>query len=108
MTFGTDSPVESPNPYENIYCAVTRKDLEGKPEDGFLPEQHLTVEESIRAYTISSSYASYEENIKGSLEAGKLADFAVLSDNIFEVEKDKIKNINCVMTVKGGKIVFDN
>jgi len=108
LTFGTDSPVETPNPYENIYCAVTRKDLEGKPEDGFLPEQHLTVEESIRAYTINSSYASYDENIKGILEVGKFADFAVLSDNIFEVEKEKIKNINCVMTVKGGKIVFDN
>ncbi len=108
LTFSSDSPVESPNPYENIYCAVTRKDLEGKPEAGFLPEQCLNVEESIKAYTINSAYASYEENIKGSLEEGKLADFAVLSDNIFETMPDKIKDIFCVMTVKGGEIVFDN
>lgn len=107
LTFGTDSPVESPNPYENIYCAVTRKDLYGKPEGGFLPEQYLTVEESIKAYTINSAFASYDENIKGSLEVGKLADFAVLSDNIFEIDKNRIKDICCVMTVKGGKIVFD-
>lgn len=107
LTFSTDSPVESPNPYENIYCAVTRKDLEGKLEKGFLPEQYLTVEDSIKAYTINSAYASYEENIKGSLEVGKLADFAVLSDNVFEINMNKIKDVNCIMTVKGGRIVFD-
>jgi predicted amidohydrolase YtcJ len=108
LTFSCDSPVESPNPYENIYCAVTRKDLEGKPEQGFLAEQALNVIDSIRAYTINSAYASYEEDIKGSLEIGKVADFAVLSDNIFEISSDKIKDISCVMTVKGGEIVFDN
>jgi predicted amidohydrolase YtcJ len=108
LTFSSDSPVESPNPYENIYCAVTRKDLSKKPESEFLSEQKLTVIESIKAYTINSAYASYEENIKGSLEVGKLADFAVLSDNIFEINSDRIKDISCVMTVKGGEIVFDN
>lgn len=108
LTFSSDSPVESPNPYENIYCAITRKDLAGKPDEGFLPEQALNVIDSIRAYTINSAFASYEEDIKGSLEVGKLADFAVLSDNIFEINSDRIKDISCVMTVKGGEIVFDN
>lgn len=108
LTFSCDSPVESPNPYENIYCAVTRKDLEGKPEEGFLAEQALNVVDSIKAYTINSAYASYEEDIKGSLEVGKLADFTVLSDNIFEISPDRIKDISCVMAVKGGEIVFDN
>jgi len=108
LTFSSDSPVESPNPYENIYCAITRKDLDGKPDEGFLPEQALNVIDSIRAYTINSAFASYEEDIKGSLEVGKLADFAVLSDNIFEINSDRIKDISCVITVKGGEIVFDN
>lgn len=108
LTFSSDSPVESPNPYENIYCAVTRKDLSGNPGTEFLPEQKLTVMDAIKAYTINSAYASYEENIKGSLEVGKLADFIVLSDNIFEINSDKIKDLGCVMTVKGGDIVFDN
>ncbi len=108
LTFSCDSPVESPNPFENIYCAVTRKDLAEKPKEGFLPEQRLTVQESIRAYTINSAYASYDEDVKGSLEVGKSADFAVLSDNIFEISSDKIKDINSIMTVKGGEIVFDN
>lgn len=107
LTFSSDSPVESPNPYENMYCAVTRKDLAGKPEGGFLAEQSLNIIDSIRAYTINSAFASYEEDIKGSLEVGKLADFAVLSDNIFEMDSDRIKDISCVMTVKGGEIVFD-
>ncbi len=108
LTFSSDSPVESPNPFKNIYCAVSRKDLNGKPNEGFLAEQALNVIDSVRAYTINSAFASYEESIKGSLEVGKLADFAVLTDNIFEVEVDKIKDISCIMTVKGGEIVFDN
>lgn len=107
ITFGTDSPVESPNPYENIYCAVTRQDLEGKPEGGFNTHQCLTVEESMKAYTLNGAYASYEEDIKGSLEVDKLADFTVLSDNIFEVKKSDIKNIKSIMTVMGGRIVYD-
>ena len=110
MSFNTETPaLESvSNPFKNIYCAVSRKDLNGKPNEGFLAEQALNVIDSVRAYTINSAFASYEESIKGSLEVGKLADFAVLTDNIFEVEVDKIKDISCIMTVKGGEIVFDN
>lgn len=106
IPLGTDSPVESPNPFENIYCAVTRMDLEEKPEGGWLPEQKLTVKEAVKAYTVESAYASYEENVKGSLEVGKFADMAVLSDDIFEIDPIKIKDISCLMTIKGGKIVY--
>ncbi|QSX04923.1 amidohydrolase [Sedimentibacter sp. zth1] len=107
ITFGTDCPVETPNPYENIYCAVTRKSLEGNPQNGFNLEQSLTVDESVKAYTINCAYASYEENIKGSIEIDKVADFAVLSDDIFSIEKEKIKDICCIMTVKDGIIVYE-
>jgi len=106
IPFGTDTPVETPNPFENIYCAVTRMDLEGKPEGGWLPDQRLTVKESIKAYTYDSAYASYEENIKGTLEVGKYADMAVLSENIFEINPMKIKDIECIMTVKDGEVVY--
>lgn len=107
IPFGTDSPVESPNPFENIYCAVMRTDLEGKPEGGWLPEQKLSVKESVKAYTYDSAYAAYEENTKGTLEEGKYADMAVLSEDIFEINPEKIKDIYCIMTIKNGEIVYE-
>jgi predicted amidohydrolase YtcJ len=67
------------NPLENMYMAVTRQDLHGKPEGGFHPEQRITVDEAIRAYTINPAWASHEENVKGSITVGKLADLVVLS-----------------------------
>lgn len=106
IPFGTDSPVESPNPFENIYCAVMRSDLEGNPKGGWLPEQKLTVKEAVKAYTYDCAYASYDENVKGTLEAGKYADMAVLSADIFEIKLEEIKDIYCEMTVKNGEIVY--
>lgn len=108
ITFGTDSPVESPNPFENIYCAVTRKDIYGHPKDGWMHSQSLSVEDSIKAYTFNGAYASGEEESKGILEVDKLADFVVLSDDIFTINKNSIKSIKCDMCIKGGKIVYIN
>jgi predicted amidohydrolase YtcJ len=107
IPFGTDSPVETPNTFKNIYCAVTRKDMEGKPEGGWLPEQILSVKESVKAYTYDGAYASYEEDVKGTLSVGKYADMAVLSEDIFEIDTVKIKDVTCVMTVKGGNVVYE-
>ncbi len=106
LSFGTDCPIETPNPFENIYCAVNRCDIEGKPEGGWMPEENLTVEESVRAYTEISAWGSYEENIKGTIEEGKLADMAVLSEDIFTVPSMEIKDIECVMTIKDGVVVY--
>ncbi|MDW7667841.1 MAG: amidohydrolase family protein [Bacillota bacterium] len=106
-SFGTDSPVESPNPLENIYSAVTRKDFRGNPENGWLPEQKLTVDQSVVGYTYNSAYMSYEENIKGTLEKGKLADMVVLSQDIFDIEPEKIKDVKVEMTIIGGKEVCE-
>ncbi len=106
-SFGTDSPVESPNPLENIYSAVTRKDFEGNPENGWLPEQKLTVDQSVVGYTYNSAYMSYEENIKGTLENGQLADMVILNQDIFNIEPEKIKDVKVEMTIIDGEIVHE-
>lgn len=103
---GTDCPVEALDVMPSIYCAVTRKDPKGYPEGGWMPEQKLTVEEAVYNYTMGSAYASFEENIKGSISGGKLADMVVLSEDIFQVPEDRIKDIQIEMTILDGKVVF--
>ena len=102
---GSDAPVETFNVLKGIYQAVTRKDLEGKPEQGWLIDQALTVDEAIYGYTMGGAYASFEEDIKGSIEVGKLADMVVLSQDIKGVHPDEIKDIKVDMTIFDGKIV---
>ena len=70
------------------------------------PEQRITVEQAVSAFTTGAAYANYEENIKGSIEPGKFADLVVLSDDIFAVDKDSIKDIKVEKTLIGGKVVF--
>lgn len=103
---GTDCPVEALDVMPSIYCAVTRKDLKGYPEKGWMPEESLSVKEAIYNYTMGSAYASFEDNIKGSIEEGKLADMVILSDDIFETDKNRIKNIEIELTLLGGKVVY--
>jgi hypothetical protein len=86
---------------------VTRKTLSGQPEGGWFPEEKLTVEEAIRAYTLNTAFAAFEEDIKGTITAGKLADFVVLSDNLLTMDPDDIKDVTVLKTVVGGKVVFD-
>ncbi|MDU4891358.1 MAG: amidohydrolase [Clostridium sp.] len=108
VSLGTDCPVELLDALPNIYSAVTRKDLKGYPENGWFPEERLSIDESIYAYTMGSAYASFEENIKGSIEENKLADFVVLEENIYEVPEDHIKDVQVNTTVVNGKIVYKN
>ena len=100
---GSDCPVEFFNVMEGIYCAVTRKDLNQVPKEGFHPEQRLTVQQAVRIFTNGGAYAANAEEYLGSLEPGKLADFVVLSENIFECEADRIKEIKVLETYIGGK-----
>ncbi|WZL73852.1 amidohydrolase [Clostridiaceae bacterium 35-E11] len=102
---GSDCPVETLNVIEGIYSAVTRKDLNGYPENGWLPEQKLTVDEAVYGYTLGAAYTSFEEHMKGSIEVGKQADMVVLSENIYEIHPDKIKDVKVDMTFVGGKLV---
>ena len=102
---GSDCPVESFNVLHGIYEAVSRKDLDGNPSGGWMAEQSLTVGEAVYGFTIGGAYASFEENIKGSIEEGKLADVVVLSRNIFEIPVDEIKDVKVEMTIFNGEIV---
>jgi predicted amidohydrolase YtcJ len=106
VAFGSDWPVAPLSPILGIYAAVTRATLDGKHPDGWFPEQRLTVEEALRAYTQGSAYAAFQENEKGSITPGKLGDIVVLSDDLFTIPPAKIKDAHVVMTIVGGKIVY--
>lgn len=103
---GTDCPVEALDVMPSIYCAVNRKDLNGYPEGGWLPNEKISVEEAVYSYTMGSAYASFEENNKGSITEGKLADMVVLNSDIFEIAPDMIKDVEVDMTFVGGRIVY--
>ena len=106
LAFGSDWFVAPPTPLEGIYAAVTRRTLDDKNPEGWIPEQKVTVEEALRAYTVNAAYASFEEGIKGSLERGKLADFIVLDKDITSIPATEIRNVSVLMTCVGGKTVF--
>ncbi len=89
-----------------MYAAVTRRTVDGENPNGWIPEQKISVEEAIKCYTLNSAYAEFQEKDKGSIEPGKYADFAVLSDNLLEINPVKIKDVKVEMTVVGGKIVY--
>ncbi|MCH7619760.1 MAG: amidohydrolase [Candidatus Marinimicrobia bacterium] len=105
---GSDSPVESLSPLWGIYAAVTRQDHDSYPEGGWYPEERMTIEEAVRMYTSWAAYASFEEKLKGSLEAGKLADFTLLSKDIFKEEPAALLQTKVLMTVVGGEILYND
>ncbi len=104
---GSDSPVESCNPILGLAAAVTRTDLEGNPLGGYMPDEKLTVYEAIDLFTNGSAFAEKTEDVKGSLVKGKLADFVVLSDDIFNIEPQQIKDLKVEATYIGGECVYN-
>ncbi|MFC1613961.1 amidohydrolase [Gemmatimonadota bacterium] len=108
IAFGTDCAVEPMDPMEGLYAAVSRKDRAGGEDDGWIPEEKLTMEEAIELYTLGSAYASFEENIKGSIEAGKLADMVVLSQDLMQLPENRIMKTEVVYTVFDGRIIYEN
>jgi predicted amidohydrolase YtcJ len=104
--FGSDWTVGPLNPLDGIYAAVTRRTTDGKWPEGWFPEEKITVEEAIKAYTLTNAYAAFEENEKGSIVIGKVADMVTLSDNILLVDPVRIKDAKVVMTMVGGTIVY--
>lgn len=107
LAFGSDAPVEDLNPIVGLHAAVTRRRVDGSPDpDGWYPEQRLSVSEAVHAYTAGAAYASGEEAIKGSLSPGKLADLAVLSQDIFAVDPMAILETEVVATMFDGQFVY--
>jgi len=105
---GTDVPVEPLSPVACFYASVTRKTLDGFPPGGYEPEQKMSREQALRSYTLDAAYGAFEENLTGSIETGKLADFTVFSDNIMTIPEEQILKTSVTMTVINGKIVFQS
>lgn len=103
---GTDFPIENIYPLNSFYAAVTRKDLNGYPENGFQSENALSKEEALKAMTIWAAKSCFEENEKGSLESGKFADFVILDEDIMEVDEDRIPYVGILKTFVNGEEVF--
>ncbi len=108
LAFGSDWPVAPLDPLTGIDAAVNRRTLDGKHPAGWFPEQRITVAEAVEGYTLGSAYAAFHEKDRGSITPGKLADFAVLSRDIFEpAERDRIADARVDLTVVGGQVAFE-
>jgi predicted amidohydrolase YtcJ len=104
LAFGTDYPVEPVTPFRGIYAAVTRKSEDGRQE--YYPQQKVTIEQAIAAYTVGSAYAEFAEKDKGKLAPGMLADFTVLDRDLTAIAPEKILGTQVLETVVGGKTVY--
>jgi predicted amidohydrolase YtcJ len=107
LAFGTDWSVAPLNPMLTLYAAVTRATLDGRNPGGWFPDQKLTVAEAVEAYTLGSAYAEFQEKEKGSITPGKLADMVLLSDDIFSIAAEKIREVRVCRTIVGGKTVWE-
>ena len=94
------------NPWEGMQTAITRQTREGKPEAGFVPEQRLTVNDAVHAYTLGAAYAGRREKIEGSIEPGKLADIIIVSQDIFEIDPHQLAETKVLTTMVGGRVVY--
>jgi len=108
LAFGTDWTVAPLDPLLTIYAAVTRRTLDGKNPNGWIPEQRISVEEAVRAYTVGSAIAEFQENEKGTITPGKLADIVMLSRDIFKIDPKEIEKVKIVLTIMDGRVVYEN
>ncbi len=108
LAFGSDWPVVTLNPWRGVQTALTRQTSEGNPPGGFVPQQRLNLEDTIRGYTLGAAFAGRREKTEGSLEPGKLADFILLDRDLFNIEPSQIGKTEVLITVVGGKIVYQS
>jgi predicted amidohydrolase YtcJ len=104
---GTDVPVEPLNPMASFYASVSRKTLKGLPEGGYEPEQKMTRQQALRSYTLDAAYGAFEEDIKGSITPGKLADFTIYDQDLMTVTENKILDTQVTMTIFNGEVVYE-
>ena len=104
---GTDAPVEPLNPIPSFYASVTRQTLDGTPEGGYEPDQKMTREQALKSYTLDAAFGAFEENIKGSIQVGKVADFTMFNKDIMKIDDKEILSTEIAMTIVGGKVVFE-
>jgi predicted amidohydrolase YtcJ len=108
LAFGSDAPVETPDVMQGLYAAVVRRRPDGFPsEEGWYPEEALSVQDALYAYTMGAAYSAVEEKIKGSLTPGKVADVVVLSEDIFAEGTEAILETQTEATMVGGEFVFE-
>jgi predicted amidohydrolase YtcJ len=107
LAFGSDWPVAPLDPVLGIYAATTRRTLDGKNPNGWVPEQRISVAQAVHAYTLAAAFAEHQEKVKGSIEPGKLADLVVLSDDIFTIAPEAIEKTKVDMTIFDGKIIYE-
>ena len=104
---GSDAPVERGEPLIELYAAVARKDLRGQSADGWHPEQAVSRQQALDMFTRGAAYAAFEEDRRGTLEVGKLADMTVFSTDIMQVPEADMLRSSCAMTIIGGEVVYD-
>jgi predicted amidohydrolase YtcJ len=107
LAFGSDWPVAPMEPLMGIYAAVTRRTLDNRNPNGWIPEQKISVAEAVHAYTVGSAYAQFDEKIRGSLEPGKLADLVVLSQDIFHIDPVQIEDTHVDLTILDGRVIYE-
>ena len=100
---GSDFPVESPNPFFGLHAAVTRQDHQNEPPAGWFPEERMTLGEALTSFTLDAAYAGHQEALLGSLEAGKLADFILLEQNVFDIDASQLWQVDVAETWVGGR-----
>jgi predicted amidohydrolase YtcJ len=106
LAFGSDWPVVTLNPWPGVQNALTRKTAEGDPPNGFVPQERISLEDAIRAYTLGAAFAGHREKIEGSIEPGKLADLIILARDLFKIEPNQIADMEVLLTMVGGKTVY--
>lgn len=106
LSFGSDWSVAPLNPLSGIYAAVTRRTLDGKNPRGWVPQQKISVEQAVIAYTVNNAWVGYQEDDLGTIEAGKMADLVILDENIFDIAPEKIIDTKIALTMIGGNVMY--